>query len=105
VLGALQEWHFHSVSGLCPMNLPFLSIIPELSEILQEFALLQSSFIERTSMHFGFTSGFTIKDFTGKHLSAHWQEVLQGMQVSHATMTPTQWALRAAGDLPSLKHL
>ena len=84
---------------------PFLSIIPELSEILQEFALLQSSFIERTSMHFGFTSGFTIKDFTGKHLSAHWQEVLQGMQVSHATMTPTQWALRAAGDLPSLKHL
>ncbi|CAK9084286.1 unnamed protein product [Durusdinium trenchii] len=33
------------------------------------------------------------------------QEVLQGMRVSHATMTPTQWALKGSGDLPDLQHL
>ena len=27
------------------------------------------------------------------------------MRVSHATMTPTQWALKGSGDLPDLQHL
>lgn len=33
------------------------------------------------------------------------QEVLHSMQASHATMTPSQWALKAPGELPHLKHL
>lgn len=33
------------------------------------------------------------------------QEVLQNMEVSHATMTPTQWALKGVGELPHFKNL
>ena len=33
------------------------------------------------------------------------QQVLEGLEVSHATMTPSQWALKGAGELPKLKHL
>ena len=33
------------------------------------------------------------------------QEVLQNMEVSHATMTPTQWALKGLGELPHFKNL
>eukprot|EP00929_Paragymnodinium_shiwhaense_P029420 TRINITY_DN16865_c0_g1_i3.p1 TRINITY_DN16865_c0_g1~~TRINITY_DN16865_c0_g1_i3.p1 ORF type:complete len:623 (-),score=149.36 TRINITY_DN16865_c0_g1_i3:1654-3522(-) len=33
------------------------------------------------------------------------QGVLRGCEVTHATMTPTQWGLRAGGELPALRHL